>query len=134
MQAEPEDGSYSLLLGGILYYYSQTKDETMTEEITRDLFDKLVELAALELQEDEAEYIRRQLNDQLTAIRELAAVPLEEGTPPAAHGVAYTDATSAPPRQDQHNPDKNADEILAGAPEEHERYIVTPDIPHEDLG
>ena len=37
----------------------------MTEEITRELFDKLVDLAALELDEEEAEYIRRQLNDQL---------------------------------------------------------------------
>ena len=63
----------------------------MTEEITRDLFDKLVDLAALELEDDEAEYIRRQLNDQLAAIRELAAVPLEEDTPPAAHGVSYTE-------------------------------------------
>jgi len=106
----------------------------MTEEITRDLFDKLVDLAALELEEEEAEYIRRQLNDQLTAIRELAAVPLDEDTPPAAHGVEFTDATSAPARQDQHDPYQNTDEILAGAPEEHERYIVTPDIPHEDLG
>ena len=106
----------------------------MTEEITRDLFDKLVDLAALELEDDEAEYIRRQLNDQLAAIRELAAVPLEEDTPPAAHGVSYTEAASAPPRQDKLDPYPNTDGILAGAPEEHDRYIVTPDIPHEDLG
>ena len=105
----------------------------MTEEITRDLFDKLVGLAALELGEEEAEYIRRQLNDQLTAIRELAAVPLEEDTPLAAHGVPFTADNSAPPRRDEHDPYKNPDEILAGAPEEHERHFITPEIPHEDL-
>jgi aspartyl/glutamyl-tRNA(Asn/Gln) amidotransferase C subunit len=106
----------------------------MSEEITRDVFDKIVELAALELEEDEAEYIRRQLNDQLAAIAELEAVPLNEDTPPAAHGVPYTPAVSAPERQDVHDPFKNPDEILGVAPEEDDRYFITPDIPHEDLG
>jgi len=106
----------------------------MSEEITREIFDKIVELAALELEEDEAEYIRRQLNDQLTAISELEAVPLDEDTPPAAHGVPYPPEISAPARRDEHAPFKNPDEILSVAPEEDERYFITPDIPHEDLG
>ena len=106
----------------------------MSEEITRDVFDKIVELAALELEEDEAEYIRRQLNDQLAAIAELEAVPLNSDTPPAAHGVSYTPAVSAPARRDEHAPFAKPDEILAIAPEEEERYFITPGIPHEDLG
>lgn len=106
----------------------------MSEEITREVFDKIVELAALEMEEDEAEYIRRQLNDQLAAIAELEAVPLEEDTPPAAHGVPYPPAVSAPARQDVHNPFANSEAILNDAPEEEERYFITPDIPHEDLG
>ena len=106
----------------------------MSEEITRDVFDKIVELAALELEEDEAEYIRRQLNDQLAAIAELEAVPLNENTPPAAHGVPYTPAVSAPARQDVHAPFSDPDKIIGVAPEEDERYFITPDIPHEDLG
>jgi aspartyl-tRNA(Asn)/glutamyl-tRNA(Gln) amidotransferase subunit C len=105
----------------------------MTEEITRDLFDKLVDLAALELEEEEAEYIRQQLNSQLAAIHELAAVPLDYNTPPAAHGVPYSAELSAPPRKDEHDPHKAPDAILAGAPEEEERYFITPEIPHEDL-
>ncbi len=106
----------------------------MSEEITRDVFDKIVELAALELEEEEAEYIRRQLNDQLTAIAELEAVPLDEDTPPAAHGVPYGPEISAPARRDAHDPFKNPGEILEVAPEEEERYFITPDIPHEDIG
>ncbi len=106
----------------------------MTEEITRELFDKLVDLAALELGEEEAEYIRRQLNDQLASVRELAAVPLDENTPPAAHGVPYTPQNSATPRQDDHQPFPKPEEILDGAPEEEERYFITPEIEHEDLG
>ncbi len=106
----------------------------MKEEITREIFDKIVELAALELEEEEAEYIRRQLNDQLTAIAELEAVPLDEDTPPAAHGVPYTEAISAELRPDLHNPFKPTGDILENAPEVEDRYFVTPDIPHEDLG
>lgn len=105
----------------------------MSEEITRVLFTKLVELAALELDEEEGEYIRAQLNSQLTAIAELTAVPLDANTPPAAHGVTYQPNTSAPAREDQHDGYKNPDEILAGAPQEEERYFITPEIPHEDL-
>lgn len=106
----------------------------MTEEITREVFDKLVELAALELDEEESEYIRQQLNNQLTAITELVAVPLPEGTPLAAHGVPYTDAVSPEERADRHTPTKNPREILENAPETDDGYFVTPDIPHEDLG
>ncbi|MGD2026208.1 MAG: Asp-tRNA(Asn)/Glu-tRNA(Gln) amidotransferase subunit GatC [Anaerolineales bacterium] len=106
----------------------------MKEEITREIFDKIVELAALELEEEEAEYIRRQLNDQLTAIAELEAVPLDEDTPPAAHGVPYTAQISAGQRQDEHDPFKAAGDILETAPEVEDRYFITPDIPHEDLG
>ena len=41
----------------------------MAEEITAEIFDHLVELAALELEAKEAEYLRAQLNSQLKAIR-----------------------------------------------------------------
>ncbi len=104
------------------------------EKITREVFDKIVELAALEMAEEEAEYIRQQLNSQLTAISELEAVPLEEGTLPAAHGVPYTADNSAPMRQDVHKPFENTQDILDEAPEFDDGYIITPDIPHEDLG
>lgn len=106
----------------------------MTEEITREIFDKLVELAAMEMDEEKSEYIRQQLNNQLTAITELAAVPLPEDTELAAHGVPYTPNISPREREDRHNPYPNPAEILEIAPETDEGYIVTPEIPYEDLG
>ncbi len=105
----------------------------MTEEITREIFDKIVELAALELSEEESEYLRKELNNQLTSVAELAAIPLDEDTPIASHGVSYPDETSPEMREDKHDPFKNPEEILAQAPETQDGYIVTPDVPHEDL-
>ncbi len=105
----------------------------MPETITREIFDKIVELAALELDEEESEYIRKQLNAQLTAISELEAVPLAPDTPLAAHGVSYTPDTGAPMRLDRHDPFPDPQEIPAIAPEAEDGYFVTPDIPHEDL-
>ncbi len=106
----------------------------MAEKITRQVFDKMVELAALELSDEEAEYLRRELNNQLTAVEELAAIPLSDGVFPAAHGVPYTDETSPQVREDKHDPFKNPQEILAQAPDSQDGYFVVPDIPHEDLG
>jgi hypothetical protein len=40
----------------------------MSDQITVELFDHLVRLAALELSSQEAEYLRHELNNQLKAI------------------------------------------------------------------
>ena len=53
----------------------------MSETITPELFAHLVDLAALELSPEEGEYIRAQLNNQLKAIHELEAIPLDEDLP-----------------------------------------------------
>ena len=105
----------------------------MPEEITKEIFDKIVELAAIELSEEEAEYLRKELNNQLTSVAELAAIPLDEDTPIASHGVPYPVETSPEMREDKHDPFKNPEEILAQAPESEDGYFVVPDIPHEDL-
>jgi aspartyl/glutamyl-tRNA(Asn/Gln) amidotransferase C subunit len=105
----------------------------MTEKITPSLFAHLVELAALALAPDEAEYLRRELNNQLKAIEELEAIPLDESTPIASHGVPYPPQHRPPLREDTPRPERQADAILAQVPEVEERYIVVPDIPHEDL-
>ena len=55
----------------------------MSDPITPEIFAHLVDLAALELSPEEAEYLRRQLNNQLKAIHELEAIPLDEA--PAGH-------------------------------------------------
>ncbi len=105
----------------------------MSDEISSELFRHLVELAALELSPEEAEYLRRELNNQLTAIHELEAIPLDPETPPASHGVPYPPEIVPPIRPDEWQSYPDPDGILAQAPEREERYIVVPDIPHTDL-
>ena len=105
----------------------------MTDEITPELFAHLVKLAALELSPEEGEYIRRQLNNQLKAINELAAIPLDEDIKITSHGVPYTPEISAPPRPDVWEPYPDPTGILRQAPQTAEQYIVVPDIPHTTL-
>jgi len=111
--------------------------ENANTELARSLdeatFRHLVKLAALELLAEEQVYLRGELNQQMRAIRELEAIQIDPGTPITSHGVPYTLETSPGLRQDEHQPSPEADDILAQAPEVHERYLVVPDIPHEDL-
>ena len=105
----------------------------MTDEIPPELFEHLVDLAAFAFDPKEAKYLRRELNNQLRAIHQLAAVPLDEDVPPASHGVGYTEATTPSLREDRWEACENPDEILAQAPQVEDRYIVVPDIPHTEL-
>lgn len=105
----------------------------MTDTITPELFQHLVQLAALELDVEEAEYIRQQLNNQLKAINELAAIPLDESTPIASHGVPYTPEITPPIRSDEWQPYPRTEAILSQAPQLADGYIVVPEIPHTDI-
>lgn len=105
----------------------------MVDQITPELFDHLVELAALELTKEEGEYLRRELNNQLKAIEELAAIPIPEGTPFASHGVPYTSAIRAALRADEAKSSGLAQAILGQAPQVNDEYIAVPEIPHEEL-
>jgi len=105
----------------------------MTDQITPELFNHLVQLAALELAADEADYLRGQLNKQLKAIHELELIPVDPGTPIAAHGVPYTIGNSQPARLDLWQPYPEPVKILDQAPESDEGYIIVPEIPHTDL-
>lgn len=105
----------------------------MSETITREIFDHMVELAALELDEEEAEYLRGELNKQLQAIDILMGVKLDDTTPIASHGVPYTAEISAQPRNDEVEIFPHPEEIIAQAPETEDGYLVVPDIPHEDV-
>jgi aspartyl-tRNA(Asn)/glutamyl-tRNA(Gln) amidotransferase subunit C len=105
----------------------------MTDPITPEIFQHLVELAALELDPGEAEYIRRQLNNQIKAINELEAIPLDADTRLTSHGVPYPPEISPALRDDEWLPSPTADAILKQAPQTEDRYIVVPDIPHTTL-
>jgi aspartyl-tRNA(Asn)/glutamyl-tRNA(Gln) amidotransferase subunit C len=105
----------------------------MNDIISPETFAHLVDLAALQLTSAESEYLRRQLNNQLKAIHELEAIPLEEAVAITSHGVPYTDDTSPAPRADIWIPYPHPEEILDQAPQAEDGYIIVPDIPHTNL-
>jgi aspartyl/glutamyl-tRNA(Asn/Gln) amidotransferase C subunit len=105
----------------------------MTELIDIETFNHLVDLASLELKPGEAEYIRQQLNNQLNAIHELEAIPLDSATQLTSHGVPFPPQISPELRQDVWIPSPYADAILKQAPQTEERYFIVPEIPHTTL-
>ena len=105
----------------------------MEERISREDFKRLAELASLELPEEEAEYLRKELNNQMIPIEILESIPIDAETGTAAHGLPYTYFNSPPPREDSTSQDPHRQAILDQAPELEEGYIVVPDISHEEL-
>lgn len=108
-------------------------ESEMTEAISQEVFDHLVDLAQFELSAEEAEYLRHELNGQMASIRQLGAIEVDESVPIASHGVPYPREIRPPIRDDEIKSSGLADAILGGAPEREDRYVVVPDIPHEDL-
>lgn len=102
-------------------------------DITPETFQHLAGLAALELNPEESEYLRGQLNNQLKAIHDLTAIPLDPSIPPARHGVPFNAEQKPALREDEWLPYPDPSDILAQAPETDERYFVVPDIPHTKL-
>ncbi len=105
----------------------------MTDEISPELFHHLVELAALELSPEEGEYLRRQMNNQLVAIRELVSIPVDDEIPIVARGITYTPEMMSPIRKDEWFPFSEPGRLIDQAPEADDGYIVVPEIPHKDL-
>lgn len=105
----------------------------MTETITPEIFTHLVQLAALELNPEEMEYLRAELNNQLKAIHDLEAIPLAKDTMVTSHGVPYSPEITPPLRSDEWKADPAGGDILPQAPESENGYIIVPDIPHVDL-
>jgi len=105
----------------------------MSDPISPEVFNHLVQLAALELDPAEAEYLRQQMNNQLKAIDKLDAIPLDEELPITTHGVQYTPQITPPIRLDEWIACQNPDEILAQAPQTKNRFVIVPEIPHTEL-
>jgi aspartyl/glutamyl-tRNA(Asn/Gln) amidotransferase C subunit len=108
-------------------------DEILMEEIDVEVFTHLMELAALELKPEEAEYLRRELNNQLRSIKELQAIPLDKDTLVATHGVPYSPDISPPVREDEWVPEPKPEAILGQAPQVDDGYIIVPEIQHTEL-
>ena len=105
----------------------------MKDEITKEIFEYLVELAALEISKQEGEYLRSELNGQLRTIQELEGIAIDDHIRITSHGVPYSRATRTPLRKDKIEPCEVAEDILAQAADVFEGYIVVPDIPSEEL-
>ena len=103
------------------------------QEISRETFDHLVELAALELGEDEADYLLTELNNQISAIHELEAIEITEDVPPALHGVPCTPESSPPLRKDNWDACEDAEAIIEQSPIVDDGFVIVPDIPHTTL-
>ena len=105
----------------------------MPEAITPEIFDKLVGLASLEVGKEEAEYLRQELNNQLSSVAELEAIPLDESVQVSSHGVEYLKENTQEMRADLLDSTKKPEKILAKAPESEDGYFVVPNIPLEGL-
>ena len=105
----------------------------MSDKITPDDFQRLVDLASLELPLEEAEYLRGELNNQMISIEVLESIPIDAETNTAAHGLPYTEFNSASPREDISRQDPNRQAILDQAPELEDGFIVVPDISNQEL-
>ncbi|MCZ7553630.1 MAG: hypothetical protein M5U05_13760 [Anaerolineales bacterium] len=51
----------------------------MNQEINQEFFDHLVQLAELQLEPEEAEYMHEQLNKQLQSVAVLQSIPVDPG-------------------------------------------------------
>jgi len=105
----------------------------MSEKITQKIFQKLVDLAALELSDREAEYLRQELNHQLISIEVLESIPIDEEVEAASHGVPYPPERSPGLREDEVIPDPDKKEIMEQAPDTEDGFFVVPDISQEEL-
>ncbi len=102
-------------------------------EISAEVFDHLVALAALALDAEEKGYLLGELNGQLRAIRALDAIDVDDDLPITTHGVPFSEGTRPVIWDDRARNADKADAILAQAPEVENRYLVVPDIPQEAL-
>jgi len=103
------------------------------EQITPQVFEHLIKLAALQLDEKQAEYLRRELNHQLQSIHELEAIPIPDGLSISVHGVTYPKNTPLDLRDDQWQPFPNSADIIGQAPRSENNQFAVPDIPHTTL-
>ena len=107
----------------------------MTESvITKETFTALAQTAAIELSEKEAEQLRAEINRQMSIIRQLETIPLDEELSPVIHGNPYPEEIRCKLRSDDIIPFQQPSEILEQAPRSKDGYFVSPDVPHQRIG
>ncbi|MCE5208562.1 MAG: hypothetical protein LLG42_09655 [Chloroflexi bacterium] len=105
----------------------------MKERISRETFSHLVKLAELELDPQDAEYLYNELNNQVSAIEQLQAIPLDEDIPVNLHGISFPAEISQPLREDVWQPFADARLILNQVPDLIDDQITVPETPHKTL-
>lgn len=108
-------------------------NDTGGAHISRETFNHLVDLAELELNEEQSAYLLQQMNAQLEAVRELGSIPLGDAAPGSTHGVAYLSETRPALRADEVQSFADPSAIVAQSPQHEAGYIAAPDIPHTTL-
>jgi aspartyl/glutamyl-tRNA(Asn/Gln) amidotransferase C subunit len=101
--------------------------------ISKEIFDHLVDLASLELSDDEAVYLHKELNQQLKAIHELEAIPLNDEVKITSHGIPYTLEESLILRDDVVVNYSSLDDLIEQFPQFEDGYVIVPDIEHITL-
>ena len=104
------------------------------ERLDRKTFDYLVELAALALEKEEADYIFAEMNKQIQTIEELLAIPIPEDSWQALHGVSFTPENSPELRQDVHTEFDDRQGLASQVPNWRDGYIYVPETTHTTLG
>lgn len=107
--------------------------QKMTDPIDPQTFSHLVDLASFAFEPEQAEYLCSELNKQLKAINELAAIPLDKNIQVSLHGVPYPPDISPKLREDTWVKDENQEDIISEMPQFEEGYVIVPDIPHTTL-
>ena len=103
------------------------------DQITPQVFEHLVKLAALHLDEKQAEYLRRELNHQLRSIHELEAISIPGNLNISIRGITYPPNTPLDLRDDDWQPFPNSSDIIGQAPQSEDNQFLMPDIPHTTL-
>lgn len=105
----------------------------MNDVISEETFNHLVDLAALELDKAESQYLLTEMNKQIKSIHELEQTPMDVNTPPARHGVPFPSSICPPLREDLVDTYPQVEALLGQVPVAEDRYIIVPDIPHTEL-
>ncbi len=106
----------------------------MDEVIDKRTFETLAAAGGIELTAAEAEDLRREINRQMSVIRQLEAIPLDDDIRPVVHGNPYPEAVRCGLREDIICPFENISGIIGQAPTARDGYFISPDIEHRKIG
>ena len=106
----------------------------MDETIDKQIFEELLMTGRISVGPEEEERLRRELNRQMSVIRQLESIPLDEAVRPVIHGNPFPEAIRCGLREDEWKLFDNASGIVEQAPLSGNGYFVSPDVEHQKIG